>query len=425
MASKSNKSTKKTSNNKTASKIIKSGKKMAKKNPKGFIALVIILVVLVALGVGGFFAYRYFVPSVDFKLIGKENTNVALDSTYKEKGVVAKYNGKDISNEVVISYYLGDAKQDSIKTNVVDTVYTVKYDLNYQRYTGQLERKVKIVEVESIDINFLELGNDKTGDCTFIKAGDTDILIDAGSRQASATTIDNFVKGYCDDGVLEYVIATHAHQDHIEGFTSTNTNPGIFDRYKIDTLIDFAKTNNEGKTLYEKYKSLRDAKIASGDIAHHYTAAECIVETNGASKVYEIAAGITMEIHKRTCAMVICLRCHTHLIDGSKAVGDEFPYLRSVFFRNLKSERHTHLGKKSLVAPYSVASGHVGTLSVETLQLTPHITKDIVAEGLRRTVGRCWQTLYQIRHFLSCEISGWLIALCVKVPKESGDKDKR
>ena len=296
MASKSNKSTKKTSNNKTARKIIKSGKKMAKKNPKGFIALVIILIVLVALGVGGFFAYRYFVPSVDFKLIGKENTNVALDSTYKEKGVVAKYNGKDISNEVVISYYLGDAKQDSIKTNVVDTVYTVKYDLNYQRYTGQLERKVKIVEVESIDINFLELGNDKTGDCTFIKAGDTDILIDAGSRQASATTIDNFVKGYCDDGVLEYVIATHAHQDHIEGFTSTNTNPGIFDRYKIDTLIDFAKTNNEGKTLYEKYKSLRDAKIASGDIAHHYTAAECIIETNGASKVYEIAAGITMEI---------------------------------------------------------------------------------------------------------------------------------
>ena len=298
MASKSSKSTKKTSSSKTTNKLIKTGKKMAKKNPKGFAVLIIILIVLVALGVGGYFAYRYFVPTVEFKLIGKENTNVALDSTYKDKGVVAKYNGKDIASEVQISYYLNDAKQDSIKTDVIDTVYTVKYDLSYQRYTGQLERKVKVVEVEPIDINFLELGNDKTGDCTFIKAGDTDILIDAGSRQSSSATIAKFISDnhYCEDGILEYVIATHAHQDHIEGFTSTSKSPGIFDRYKIDTLIDFSYTNNEGKALYTSYANLRDAKVKSGDIVHHNTAADCVAEKNGAQKVYDVGAGITMEI---------------------------------------------------------------------------------------------------------------------------------
>jgi len=150
-------------------------------------------------------------------------------------------------------------------------------------------------EVAPIDINFLELGNKYTGDSTFIKAGDVDILIDAGSRQNSAAAIKGFVDTYCEDGVLEYVIATHAHQDHIAGFVGSNAAPGIFNSYKIDTLIDFSLTN-ASSTIYNNYVSLRDQKIASGDIAHHYQAHECIAETNGAKRTYELTAGITMEI---------------------------------------------------------------------------------------------------------------------------------
>ena len=279
----------------TTNKILKQGKKMAKKNPKGFAILIVILIILVALGVGGYFAYTYFFPKVDFRLNGNKQTSVALNSTYKEKGATAKYNGKDVSEYIVTSYYLNNEKVNAIKTDE-EVTYTVKYNLDYQKYSGELERKVRVTTVEAININFLELGNKYTGDSTFIKAGDTDILIDAGSRQSSAATIASFVDTYCDDGILEFVIATHAHQDHIEGFTSTNTNKGIFERYKIDTLIDFALTNNEGKALYTKYSEQRDARIASSDIAHHYTAADCVAEKNGASKEYEIAAGITMEI---------------------------------------------------------------------------------------------------------------------------------
>ena len=296
MAQKKSTSSKKKSTTVSTNKVVKSAKKMAKKNPKGFIALVLVLVLLVGLGIGGYFLYRYFVPKVEFELVGKSEINVALNSTYSEKGATAKYNGKDISDEIEISYYLNNEQKDTIKTDELLT-YTVKYDLNYQKYTGSLERKVNIVEVEPIDIHFLELGNKFTGDCTYIKAGDTDILIDAGSRNGSAEAIAKYVDPLCTDHKLEYVIATHAHQDHIAGFVGTSKpeSEGILKHYKIDTLIDFSRTGSDSAT-YKDYISLRDQRIASGDIAHHYTANDCIQGTNGAKKVYDLAAGITMEI---------------------------------------------------------------------------------------------------------------------------------
>ena len=145
----------------------------------------------------------------------------------------------------------------------------------------------------AMSINFLELGNKYTGDSTFIKAGDVDILIDAGSRQNSAGTISDFIDQYCSDGKLEYVIATHAHQDHIAGFVGTGSIPGIFDRYQIDTIIDFARTD-VSTSVYKNYISKRDAKMASG--TKHYTALQCWNETDGAQRVYTISDGIEMEI---------------------------------------------------------------------------------------------------------------------------------
>ena len=211
-------------NKKTTKKVVKTAKKMAKKNPAVF---VIVLILVIALGIGGYFVYtRYIAPQ-------KEN-----ETSQKSR-------------------YEGDAG--------------------------------------AIDINFLELGNKYTGDSTFIKAGDVDILIDAGSRQNSATTIANFIDSYCTDGKLEYVIATHAHQDHIAGFVGSNSGEGILKRYKIDTLIDFSLTNATS-AIYNNYVSLRDEKIASGDIAHHYTANDCIKGTNGAKKEYQLSEGVKMTI---------------------------------------------------------------------------------------------------------------------------------
>ena len=75
-----------------------------------------------------------------------------------------------------------------------------------------------LVEGE-LQIHFLELGNKYTGDCTYIKAGETDILIDAGSKTSSIPTISEYLNQYVTDGKLEYVIVTHAHEDHYAGFS--------------------------------------------------------------------------------------------------------------------------------------------------------------------------------------------------------------
>ena len=75
-----------------------------------------------------------------------------------------------------------------------------------------------IIVSGELTVAFLETGNQYTGDAIYVKAGDTDLLIDAGSRNSSSTTISNFINQYVKDNTLEYVIATHAHQDHIAGF---------------------------------------------------------------------------------------------------------------------------------------------------------------------------------------------------------------
>lgn len=151
-----------------------------------------------------------------------------------------------------------------------------------------------------LQIHFLELGNKYTGDCIYIKAGETDILIDAGSRTNSVGTIDNYLQEQMDgDRTLEYVIVTHSDRDHIACFAGDKSNDSLFDLYECETIIDFPRTNQYKKTdgpseVFERYIEKRDAEKEAG--ANHYTALECWNQTNGAQKVYEISDGIEMEI---------------------------------------------------------------------------------------------------------------------------------
>lgn len=145
-----------------------------------------------------------------------------------------------------------------------------------------------VTEVADADlsIHFLELGNKYTGDCTLIKCGDTEVLIDAGSRKSSAATIKSYVDEYCTDGILEYVIATHAHQDHIAGFvgnTDGGSRTGILYQYKVGTLIQFSGTKATTQ-IYSNY--LNAVNYAKSQGTEVYTAKQCWYETDGASKTY-------------------------------------------------------------------------------------------------------------------------------------------
>ena len=143
-----------------------------------------------------------------------------------------------------------------------------------------------------LQIHFLELGNKYTGDCTYIKAGETDILIDAGSKTDSIATISAYIDQYVTDKKLEYVIVTHAHQDHYAGFTKRDGS--LFDLYEVGTIIDFAMTNQEDKgesNMYGRYLLERDAEIAAGAV--HYDAADCIEQDKD---VFDLGSGVTMTV---------------------------------------------------------------------------------------------------------------------------------
>lgn len=185
---------------------------------------------------------------------------------------------------VTVSYSEdGVTKETTINITIVDDSNPVIFDSN-------------------LSVHFLELGNQYSGDCVYIKAGETDILIDAGSRKNSASTLINYINKYVTDGKLEYVIVTHEHQDHISGFMGLSGQKGIFEQYQCENIIDFPKyksnltTASGADSLLGEYIKARDAEVAAG--ANHYTALDCVNNANGAQKVYDLTGdgSITMEI---------------------------------------------------------------------------------------------------------------------------------
>ena len=163
----------------------------------------------------------------------------------------------------------------------------------YHAATFHSDEAPKSLVQGEMQIHFLELGNKYTGDCTYIKIGDVDILIDAGSKTSSISTIADYIDDYIgEDNKLEYVIVTHAHQDHYAGFTQLDGS--IFDLFEVGTIIDFAKTNqtDNGKSnMYGRYLLEREDEIAAG--AKHYTAAECIEQN---MSTFDLGGGATMTI---------------------------------------------------------------------------------------------------------------------------------
>lgn len=163
----------------------------------------------------------------------------------------------------------------------------------YPKVVEYFQPEPNVIVEGELSIHFIELGNKNTGDCIYIKAGETDLLIDAGSKANSADDIVNYLDEYVEDETLEYIIATHAHEDHIAALVGNNSYPGIFDEFNCEMIIDFPKTNSTSQ-LYKNYLTKRDKLISEGTI--HFNALECYKCENGAKSKYELAEGIELEI---------------------------------------------------------------------------------------------------------------------------------
>ena len=256
-------------------KAIKEAKKLAKKNPKIFITLVVLFVIIAIV-----FLVLWKVGIISFKDKRKdspvettlnqveetttttediEEKNYSFDSNLKyykveydsindefmvkDEAVLEKESlyiiAKDVSG-VVSLYILEDNHPKEVSIGILPTKVEKEYVWIFKETKESKNEFVKyvggIVEdvcYDEFQIHFMMLGNDAAGDCTYIKAGDTDILIDAGSTKESYITTSAYINKYCKDKKLEYVVATHGDADHIYAF------PKFFQNYEVDTVIDF------------------------------------------------------------------------------------------------------------------------------------------------------------------------------------------
>lgn len=278
----------------TNKKVVKYAKKAAKENPKGFLITVIIVIIFALLAIGGYVVYKKLNPDHTFRLNGAAVTSLKLnEGVYEEKGAVATYGDLDVSDKIEITIHENSKSGNTVTSITVDELKTfyVEYSINYEKLNEKLYRQVNVVEIDSMAIHFLELGNYNTGDSTYIKAGDTDILIDAGSRKNSALTIYNYLTqpGNIEDNTIEYLIVTHAHEDHIAALVGSSGN-GILDKFTIKNIIQFSNTGVTSN-LYAEYQNKVNALVQGG--TKLYKAGDLV---EGHNTTFDIALGTQMKI---------------------------------------------------------------------------------------------------------------------------------
>lgn len=152
------------------------------------------------------------------------------------------------------------------------------------------EINVQTVKEQNLSIHFLELGNKYTGDCTLIKVGDVEMLIDAGSKASSITAIQSYLDTYV-EGDLDYVVVTHAHEDHYAGFATNENTESLFDLNTVKNIIDFGDGTNKtlSNKMYANYKRERDAEVDNG--AKYIPVQDYFKTENPEARKFELGTG--------------------------------------------------------------------------------------------------------------------------------------
>ncbi len=179
------------------------------------------------------------------------------------------------------------AKKMSPKALFLAVLFIIIVVAGYYVYNTYFKEKVEAKG--ELSFHFMMLGNNKSGDCVYIKAGENDILIDGGSDTDSVDDIKAYVDKYVVDNTLEYVIVTHSDSDHISCFAGSSEEKSLFDLYEVGVIIDFPNTNKTGdEYLYKRYLEKRQSEIDDGNTVH-YSALECYNEQNGAKRTYDLS----------------------------------------------------------------------------------------------------------------------------------------
>ncbi len=270
-----------------------------KKTKKIFISLILVVILVIV----AYFVLPTQIPKGNYQnlkindVAGEVSLEIQTDQSFlvKElKLIVTMDEKEDYKKEIKIES--GADYKKYIIDGLAKGHYNIKLmclsiaEIEFVSFEDKFEI-VTGVQAENLEIHFFEFDNHYPGDSIYIKAGQTDILVDAGSDKGTAKVIKEYLNEQMTDNILEYVIITHADYDHIAAMIGTSEYEGIFESYEVKNLIDFPLTNKTTAT-YKEYVDLRKNEIETG--AQHYPA-DYFFES-GNSNIIELATGIEMEI---------------------------------------------------------------------------------------------------------------------------------
>ncbi len=210
----------------------------------------------------------------------KANKNAMIYITIINDNNQINYIDIDFSN-CFLSNYKNIVKRIKLKGNNFEEVNQPLYDnvkdLNFSKG-------------ETLEMYVLEM-NYQYGDAIFFKSGNFEMLIDSGQFE-DGPYVNDFINEYCEDNILEVLVATHHHADHIGGFYN-----GALDGINsVGFILDYGY-KFRGNNFAANYLNIVDYYTKkTSDKAFYASAYDSINYLNGAYKTYRFAEEFTLEV---------------------------------------------------------------------------------------------------------------------------------
>jgi len=219
-----------------------------------------------------------------------------------------------LTSSILVLYYSnGTTAEINLEASMVSdfssaALGTFEMTITYEEITYQYEYYiVDYSALDSVNVYYIDLGysGGGPGEATLIQAGGIDILVDSGEdSSASEAALLTFLESYVTDGVIEYIVATHPHDDHIGGFDMVLANYVVENAIVYCTDVSYSSAQRtefesdlvtEGSTIYyiTDLVALADPTIAvtSGvDMRFYDTSYLESDEPNGSSIVFVLEA---------------------------------------------------------------------------------------------------------------------------------------
>jgi len=130
------------------------------------------------------------------------------------------------------------------------------------------------------------------GDSTLLKYGNFEILIDGGQGN-DANNVHNMLESKCTDGVLEMLIATHGHSDHVGGLNSV----GLSSISDINYIIDYGYVYSS--SAHSNYASRRAYYVNRG--AEYHPITDVMANDGNGLPKYYITSSLSIEFLETEC----------------------------------------------------------------------------------------------------------------------------